>query len=73
MPAASHSCTPPCARPSLQGVDGGDVDLPTAWESGCVTNKFAKLCFNFIYLCIYGRRVHVTLTGMQGDGQAECR
>ena len=49
------------------------MDLPTAWESGCVTNKFAKLCFNFIYLCIYGRRVHVTLTGMQGDGQAECR
>eukprot|EP00887_Chlorella_sp_A99_P004329 scaffold15.g4329.t1 len=38
------------------GVDGGDVDLPTAWEAKFVRNKFTKLIFNFVYLCIYGAR-----------------
>lgn len=45
-----------CLPPLLQGVDGGDVDLPTVLESSWITGFFSKLFFTFIYLAIYAIR-----------------
>ena len=55
-PCADPLARPPALLPTHQGVDGGDVDLPTRFEAKWVTNRFAKAIFNFFYLCIYGAR-----------------
>ena len=39
-----------------QGVDGGDVDLPTVFESSWIVGFFSKVFFTFIYLAIYAVR-----------------
>lgn len=41
---------------AAQGVDGGDVDLPTVLESRFITGFFSKLFFTFVYLGIYAIR-----------------
>ena len=48
------ACLPPGG--ALQGVDGGDVDLPTVLESSWIAGFFSKLFFTFIYLAIYAVR-----------------
>ena len=40
----------------FQGVDGWDVDLPTALEKSAVSNLAAKLAWVFSYLAVYGLR-----------------
>ena len=47
---------PPSCITAAQGVDGGDVDLPTVLESTYVTNLLSKVVFTFVYLVIYGVR-----------------
>jgi hypothetical protein len=37
-------------------VDGGDVDLPTVFESSWIVGFFSKVFFTFIYLAIYAVR-----------------
>lgn len=38
------------------GVDGGDVDLPTVFESTWIRGLCMKLMYGFVYLIIYGVR-----------------
>lgn len=38
------------------GMDGGDVDLPTVWESTRVTGLAGKLAWGLVYLAVYGIR-----------------
>jgi len=38
------------------GVDGGDVDLPTVFESTYVRGLFMKICYGLVYLITYGVR-----------------
>lgn len=40
----------------LQGVDGWDVDLPTALEANYITNILAKTLWVFSYIAVYGIR-----------------
>ena len=49
LPLLLHFCLP-------QGVDGGDVDLPTVFESSWIVGFFSKVFFTFIYLAIYAVR-----------------
>ena len=37
-------------------MDGGDVDLPTVFESSWIVGFFSKVFFTFIYLAIYAVR-----------------
>ena len=61
---AGRRCRPatraPDARAGLpaapQGIDGGDVDLPTVLESNWIAGFFSKLFFTFVYLGIYAVR-----------------
>lgn len=38
------------------GVDGGDVDLPTVFESNLITSFLAKTFYAFFYILVYGVR-----------------
>ena len=38
------------------GVDGGDVDLPTVFESRYIRGLFLKICYGLVYLVTYGVR-----------------
>lgn len=38
------------------GVDGGDVDLPTVFESTWIRGLFMKTVYGFFYLVVYGVR-----------------
>jgi sphingolipid 4-desaturase/C4-monooxygenase len=38
------------------GVDGGDVDLPTVFESSWIRGLHMKLMYGFVYLIVYGVR-----------------
>jgi sphingolipid delta-4 desaturase len=40
----------------FMGVDGGDVDLPTALEAHWITSVAAKAVYGFFYLAVYGVR-----------------
>jgi sphingolipid delta-4 desaturase len=38
------------------GVDGGDVDLPTVFESTWITSTLSKAVYGFFYILVYGVR-----------------
>lgn len=47
----------PLAPPSFpQGVDGGDVDLPTVFEASVVSSTVAKFFYGLCYLLFYAVR-----------------
>ena len=55
-PPTRHPATHSSPAAPLQGVDGGDVDLPTVLESTFIIGLLSKLFFTFVYLGIYAVR-----------------